>query len=109
MKEEDLALLNHKVLSFMCYLLERNLTFNISNEKMTHGLLKVLVNMYEKPSAINKMHMIHRLFNLKMVESSCMTDHHQPIQHDILIIYINWNLLQWQAKDSYPFVIPQEI
>ncbi|KHN44573.1 Retrovirus-related Pol polyprotein from transposon TNT 1-94, partial [Glycine soja] len=48
--------------------LAKNVAFNIVNEKTTAGLMKVLSDMYEKPSATNKVYLMHRLFNLKMGE-----------------------------------------
>ena len=46
--------------------LAKNIAFNIVNEKTTAGLMKVLSDMYEKPSATNKVYLMRRLFNLKM-------------------------------------------
>ncbi|PKA62503.1 hypothetical protein AXF42_Ash009390 [Apostasia shenzhenica] len=37
--------------------------------------MKALCNMYEKPSALNKVYLMRRLFNLKMTEESSVTDH----------------------------------
>ena len=39
------------------------------------GLLKALSNMYEKPSAMNKVYMMRRLFNLQMSENGSISDH----------------------------------
>ena len=55
--------------------LARNVTFNIVNEKTTTGLMRALSNMYEKPSASKKVHLMHRLFNLKMAEGASIADH----------------------------------
>lgn len=41
---------------------------------MTLRLLKALTNMYEKPFATNKAHIMHKL-NLKMLKNACTTDH----------------------------------
>ena len=51
------------------------LAFNIVKEKITSGLLKALSNMYEKPSAMNKVYLMHRLFNLQMFETGSVSDH----------------------------------
>ena len=37
--------------------------------------MKALSDMYEKPSASNKVHLMRRLFNLKMSEGGCVADH----------------------------------
>ena len=42
------------------------MAFNIVKEKTTSDLLKALSNMYEKQSAMNKVYLIRRLFNLQM-------------------------------------------
>ena len=39
------------------------------------GLLKALSNNYEKPSAINKVYLMHKLFNLQMSETGSVSDH----------------------------------
>ena len=44
-------------------------------EKTTSGLLKALSNMYEKPSALNKVHLMRRFFNLQMSETGFVSDH----------------------------------
>lgn len=37
--------------------------------------MKVLSNMFEKPTASNKVHFMKRLFNLKMSEKALVTNH----------------------------------
>ncbi|WP_171903219.1 hypothetical protein, partial [Klebsiella pneumoniae] len=49
--------------------------FNIIKEKTTSDLLKALSNMYEKPSAMNKVYLMRRLFNLQMSEGGSVADH----------------------------------
>ena len=39
------------------------------------GLLKALSNMYEKPSAMNKVYLMRRSFNLQMSEKGTISDH----------------------------------
>jgi len=45
------------------------------NENTIVDLMKALSNMYEKPSATNKVYLIHRLVNLKMGEGNSITNH----------------------------------
>ncbi|GJW21721.1 hypothetical protein Tco_0032343 [Tanacetum coccineum] len=52
--------------------LAKNLAFNVVNEKTTLGLLKALSNMYEKPSASNKVFLIRQLVNTKMTEGAAV-------------------------------------
>ena len=39
------------------------------------GLMTALSGMYEKPSANNKVHLIKKLFNLKMAEGAAVVKH----------------------------------
>ncbi|KAL5544676.1 hypothetical protein UlMin_008460 [Ulmus minor] len=70
MKEEEWALLDRQALGVVRLTLSRNVAFNIANEKTTASLMAALSNMYEKPSASNKVHLMRRLFNLKMEEGA---------------------------------------
>lgn len=53
----------------------KNVAYHIINVNTTHGFMKVLSNMYEKPLAANKVHLIWHLVNLKMKEGGPVTDH----------------------------------
>ena len=75
MKEDEWNLLDRQALGVIRLTLAKNVAFNIVNEKTTADLLKALSNMYEKPSAANKVHLMRRLFNLKMGEGNSVTDH----------------------------------
>ena len=44
-------------------------------EKTTADLMKALSSMYEKSSANNKVHLMKKLFNLKMVEGTPVAQH----------------------------------
>ncbi|KAE8705011.1 Cytochrome P450 84A1 [Hibiscus syriacus] len=55
--------------------LSRNVAFNIAKEKTTAGLMAALSSMYEKSSASNKVHLMRRLFNLRMAEGASMAQH----------------------------------
>ena len=44
-------------------------------EKTTVDLMKALSSMYEKPLANNKVHLMKKLFNLKMVEGTPVAQH----------------------------------
>ena len=49
---------------------EKNVAYNIVNEKTTFGLIKALSNMYEKSSATNKVFLIKELVNIKTKEGA---------------------------------------
>ena len=51
------------------------MAFNVKNVTSTTDIMKVLADTYEKPSASNKVHLMCRLFNLKMVDSTRLADH----------------------------------
>jgi len=55
--------------------ISQSFAFNIMNENTTVDLMKALSNMYEKPSATNKVYLIRRLVNLKMGEGNSITNH----------------------------------
>nr|KYP66480.1 Retrovirus-related Pol polyprotein from transposon TNT 1-94 [Cajanus cajan] len=75
MKQEEWNLLDRQALGVIRLTLAKNVAFNIVNEKTTASLMKTLSDMYEKPSAANKVHIMCRLFNLKMREGNPVINH----------------------------------
>jgi hypothetical protein len=49
--------------------------FNISKEKTMKELMDALDKLYEKPLASNKVFLMKRLFNMKMLEGGSVADH----------------------------------
>ena len=74
MKEEDWVLLDRQALGVIRLTLTCNVAFNIVKEKTTTSLMKALSNMYEKPSASNRVYLMRRLFNLRMGEGASVTN-----------------------------------
>ena len=70
MKEEEWALLDRQVLGVIRLTLSRFVAHNVVKEKTIADLMKALFGMYEKLSANNKVHMMKKLFNLKMAENA---------------------------------------
>ncbi|KAJ0090760.1 hypothetical protein Patl1_13145 [Pistacia atlantica] len=66
MSNEDWVLLDRQVLGVIQLTLTKNVASNVVKETTTTGLIKILSNMYKKPSANNKVHLMKKLFNLKM-------------------------------------------
>ncbi|KAL6315855.1 hypothetical protein AAG906_012191 [Vitis piasezkii] len=64
MKAEEWALLD-----------DVSVAHNVVKEKTTTDLMKALSGMYEKPSANNKVHLMKKLFNLKMAENASVAQH----------------------------------
>ena len=75
MKTEEWALLDRQVLRVIRFTLSRSVAHNIVKEKTTTNLMKALSGMYEKPSVNNKVHLMKKLFNLKMAENTSIAQH----------------------------------
>ena len=50
--------------------MSRSIAHNIVKKKTTVDLMKVLSSMYENSLANNKVHLMKKLFNLKMAENA---------------------------------------
>ena len=55
--------------------LSRLVAHNVTKKKTTVELMAALSRMYEKPPVNNKMHLMKKLFNLKMAEGMLVTQH----------------------------------
>ena len=75
MTMEEWVVLDRTALGLIRLSLSSSVAFNIVNEKTTVDLMEALEKMYEKPSASNKVFLMKRLFNMKMVEGCSMTEH----------------------------------
>ncbi|RVW80914.1 Retrovirus-related Pol polyprotein from transposon TNT 1-94 [Vitis vinifera] len=75
MKAEKCALLDRQVLGVIRLTLSRFVAHNVVKEKITTDLMKALSSMYEKSSANNKVHLMKKLFNLKMAKNASVTQH----------------------------------
>ena len=75
MKDKEWALLDGPVLGVIRLTLFRFVAHNVVKEKTTTNLMKALSGMYEKPSTNNKVHLIKKLFNLKMAENTSIAQH----------------------------------
>ena len=75
MEDAEWALLDKQVMGVIRLTLSRSVAHNVVKEMTTVGLMTVLSSMYEKPSANNKVHLMKKLFNLKMAESEVVAKH----------------------------------
>ena len=75
MKDEEWAFLDRQVLGVIRLTLSRSVAHNVVKEKTIADLMKALSGMYEKPSANNKVHLMKKLFNLKMAENASVAQH----------------------------------
>ena len=69
-KDEEWALLDRLVQRVIKLTLSRSVAHNVVKEKIIADLMKALSGMYEKSLANNKMHLMKKLFNLKMTENA---------------------------------------
>ena len=74
-KDEEMALLDRLVQRVIKLTLSRSVAHNVVKEKTTADLMKALSSMYEKSSANNKVHLMKKLFNLKMAENASVAQH----------------------------------
>ena len=70
MKDDEWTLLDRQVLEVIKLTLSRSIAHNVAKEKTTTDLMKALSGMYEKSSTNNKVHLMKKLFNLKMAENA---------------------------------------
>lgn len=75
MKEEEQALLDRQALGVVRLTLSQNVAFNITKTNIVVGLMEALSSMYEKLSTSNKIHLMRRLFNLRMKAGALKTHH----------------------------------
>ena len=75
MKTEEWNLWDRHVLGVICLALSKNVTHNVAKEKTTVGMMQALAEMYEKPSANNRVYLMKKLFNMKMSESGLVVKH----------------------------------
>ena len=68
-------ILNRKALGTVRLCLAVSVAFNILKETTTEGFIKALVKLYEKPSALNKVFPMKRLFNMNMSKGGSVADH----------------------------------
>ena len=94
MKTEEWALLDRQVLEVIKLTLSRSIAHNVIKEKTIADLKKALSGMYEKPSANYKMHLMKKLFNLKMTENASVAQHlneFNTITNQLLFVKIDFD------------------
>ena len=75
MKDEKWALLDKQVLGVIRLTLSRSFAHNVVKEKIIADLMKALSGMYEKPSTNNNVHLMKKLFNLKLAKNASVAQH----------------------------------
>ena len=98
---EQWKLKGRQALGLIQLMLSRNVAFNIIKEKTTSDLLKALSNMYEKLSAMNKVYLMQRLFNLQMSEGGSVAHH----INEFNMIISQLSLVEINSKDEIKALI----
>jgi hypothetical protein len=70
--------------------MSRSVAHNVVKEKTTIGRMAALSGIYEKPSANYKVHLMKKLFNMKMAEDTSIA------QHLMNLIQSQINCLLWR-------------
>ena len=66
---------NRQALGLVLNTLSMDVASHIMDETTTFGLMKRLEELYVTSSSSNKLHLLRRLFHLKMAEGTSMTEH----------------------------------
>jgi hypothetical protein len=75
MKDKEWKILDRKALGMIRLSLTTSMAFNILKEKTMKDMMDALAKLYEKPSMSNKVFLMKRLFNTKMLEAEFVADH----------------------------------
>ncbi|CAM8913540.1 unnamed protein product [Rhodiola kirilowii] len=75
MKDGEWKLLDRKAMSVIRLSLSRDVAYYTVKANTTKEMLDTLSALYEKPSATNKVHLMRRLFNLRMAEGAIVAKH----------------------------------
>ncbi|KAL2236674.1 UNVERIFIED_CONTAM: Retrovirus-related Pol polyprotein from transposon TNT 1-94 [Sesamum indicum] len=73
--DEEWKVLDRKAMSAIILSLSRNVAYHVKGAKSTKEVLQTLADMYEKPSAMNKVMLMKKLFRLQMEERKSVADH----------------------------------
>ena len=75
MKDDDWKHLDRKVMGIMRLTLAKKVAHSVAKETTMVGLLKALSDMYEKPSASNKVHLSKKFYRMQMQEGGSVVEH----------------------------------
>ena len=75
LSETDWKKLDKKARACITLTLSEDVAFNIMKETTARGMMEALSNMYEKPSAANKVYLIRELVTTRMKEGGSVTTH----------------------------------
>ena len=75
MSDSEWMILDRKSLATIRLSLTSQVAYNIAKEKTTVDVMTVLAKLYEKPSTSNRIFLMKKLFNMKMLENASVTEH----------------------------------
>ena len=75
MTDAEWEIIDRKALETARLCLATFVAINISKKTTTKGLIKALAKLYEKPSTSNKVFLMKRVVNMKMLEGGFAADH----------------------------------
>ncbi|KAI3816312.1 hypothetical protein L1987_16005 [Smallanthus sonchifolius] len=75
MSQADWMKMDKKARAVITLSLSENVAYNIQKETSAKGMMEALSNMYEKPSAANKVYLIRELVNTRMKEGDSVANH----------------------------------
>ncbi|KAL2228217.1 UNVERIFIED_CONTAM: Retrovirus-related Pol polyprotein from transposon TNT 1-94 [Sesamum indicum] len=73
--DEEWKVLDRRAISAIILSLYRNVAYHVKGAKSTKEVLQTLADMYDKPSAMNKVILMKKLFRLQMEERKSVADH----------------------------------
>jgi hypothetical protein len=79
--DSEWVLLDRKAMAVVRLSLSKSVAHDVVKEKTTAGLMAALSSMYEKSLANNKVHLMKKLFNLKMAKRAFITPHPNDTQY----------------------------
>ena len=75
MKDDEWTFLDRQILGVIRLTLSRSVAHNVVKENTKANLMKALSSMYEKSLANNKMYLMKKIFNLKIVENTSVAQY----------------------------------
>lgn len=96
MEQEEWELLDRKAMSVIRLSLSRDVAYHTITSRSTKEVMKTLEEMYQKPSITNKVHLIRRLFDLRMLERTPV----QQYLNEFNMINVQLNMVNVKFDDK---------
>lgn len=96
MEQEEWELLDRKAMSAIRLLLSKDVAYHTITARSTKEVMKILEEMYQRPSTSNKVHLIRRLFDLRMLERTPV----QQYLNEFNMINVQLNMVDVKFDDE---------